>query len=49
MPWFPGDVSGLSAEGPGPWLRMFQNAPSGRRSVLNSRKVVTKRPRDADT
>ena len=26
MPWFPGDVSGLSAEGPGPWLRMFQNA-----------------------
>jgi phosphoribosylformylglycinamidine synthase len=25
MPWFPAD-SGLSAEGPGPWLRMFQNA-----------------------
>jgi phosphoribosylformylglycinamidine synthase len=25
MPWFPAD-SGLTAEGPGPWLRMFQNA-----------------------
>ena len=25
MPWFPADA-GLSADGPGPWLRMFQNA-----------------------
>ena len=25
MPWFPTNA-GLSAEGPGPWLRMFQNA-----------------------
>lgn len=26
MPWFPPGTEGLSAEGPGPWLRMFQNA-----------------------
>ena len=25
MPWFPED-SGLTADGPGPWLKMFQNA-----------------------
>lgn len=25
MPWFPDDV-GLTADGPGPWLKMFQNA-----------------------
>jgi phosphoribosylformylglycinamidine synthase len=26
MPWFPAGIEGLSAEGPGPWLKMFQNA-----------------------
>ena len=26
MPWFPEGTPGLSVDGPGPWLRMFQNA-----------------------
>ena len=26
MPWFPPGTEGLSVEGPGPWLKMFQNA-----------------------
>jgi phosphoribosylformylglycinamidine synthase len=26
MPWFPPGTEGLSAQGAGPWLRMFQNA-----------------------